>query len=147
MRTLVARATALLARREHSVVELRRKLKATGATVVEVDTTVAELTTLGLLSDARFADALVRQKQGTTSKRAIAGALRAKGVGDDAAKAALAVGEFDDDAALLALWRRRYGAPPANKREEARQVRFLQSRGFALAAIFKLLRSPPPADD
>ena len=38
---------------------------------------------------------------------------------------------------------RKFGAPPADDRDKARQVRFLQSRGFALAAIFKLLRNPP----
>ena len=48
---------------------------------------------------------------------------------------------IDDDAALLALWQRRFGTAPANDREKARQVRFLQSRGFELSAIFKLLRS------
>jgi len=45
---------------------------------------------------------------------------------------------------MLALWQRRFGTPPANDREKARQIRFLQSRGFALSAIFKLLRSFAP---
>ena len=52
-------------------------------------------------------------------------------------------GEIDDDQAMIALWRRRFGTPPANDKEKARQVRFLQSRGFALSAIIKLLRNPP----
>jgi regulatory protein len=47
---------------------------------------------------------------------------------------------LDDAAALAALWQRRFGRPPADEREKARQVRFLQSRGFALSAILKLLR-------
>ena len=33
---------------------------------------------------------------------------------------------------------------PANDREKARQVRFLQSRGFELSAILKLLRTRAP---
>ena len=36
------------------------------------------------------------------------------------------------------------GAPPANDREKARQIRFLQSRGFELSAILKMLRRPGP---
>jgi DNA-binding transcriptional MerR regulator len=32
---------------------------------------------------------------------------------------------------------------PANDKEKARQIRFLQSRGFSLSAIIKLLRNPP----
>ena len=54
---------------------------------------------------------------------------------------------IDDADALVALWRRRFGAAPEDDREKARQVRFLQSRGFALSAIFRLLRNPPAADD
>ena len=49
--------------------------------------------------------------------------------------------ELNDDAALAALWQRRFGRAPADEREKARQVRFLQSRGFALSAILKLLRA------
>ena len=77
------------------------------------------------------------------SKRAISASLKAKGVDADVASAALAASEVDDQDAMTALWRRKFGAPPANDREKARQVRFLQSRGFALSAIFRLLRNPP----
>jgi len=44
---------------------------------------------------------------------------------------------------MVALWRRKFGTAPANDRDKARQVRFLQSRGFSLSAILKLLRDPP----
>ena len=44
---------------------------------------------------------------------------------------------------MRALWLRRFGRAPTDDREKARQVRFLQSRGFSLSAIFKLLREPP----
>ena len=77
------------------------------------------------------------------STRAISSSLRAKGVPDDVVSEAIAGSEVDDHDAMVALWSRKFGAPPANEREKARQVRFLQSRGFALSAIFKLLRDPP----
>ena len=35
---------------------------------------------------------------------------------------------------------------PNDEREKARQVRFLQGRGFSLSAIVKLLRDPPGED-
>jgi regulatory protein len=41
------------------------------------------------------------------------------------------------------LWQRRYGQLPASDREKARQVRYLQARGFSVSAILKLLRRPP----
>ena len=122
---------------------MRNKLVATGATRDEVDAVLDEIAALGYLSDTRFAKALVGQKSGAMSKRSISASLKAKGVDVDVASAALAASDVDDQDAMVALWLRKFGAPPSNDREKARQVRFLQSRGFALSAIFKLLRDPP----
>ena len=150
-KSLKARAIALLARREYSRVELRGKLGAgadhgaDGADAVEA--LLDELATLGFLSDARFAQSVVRQKSGGYSKRAIGASLKARGVEGEAAADALAGVEIDDLDAMLTLWRRRFGKAPANDKEKARQVRFLQSRGFALSAIFKLLRNLPGEAD
>ncbi len=38
------------------------------------------------------------------------------------------------------VWQRKFGALPQDDKEKAKQVRFLQSRGFALDVIFKVLR-------
>jgi regulatory protein len=145
-RTLKTRAVALLARREYARAELRERLLATGASREDVDRTLDELATLGFLSDSRFAGAVVRQRAGSYSRRAIADALKAKGVAGDTAREALAQSTIDDGTALAALWRRRFGKVPADDREKARQVRFLASRGFALSAILNLLRHPPVED-
>jgi regulatory protein len=150
-KSLKACAIGYLARREYSRAELRGKLLTvrvqTPAGIEEVDAVLDEIAALGHLSDARFAQAVVRQKSGVYSQRAIAGTLKAKGVTGAAAAEALAGNDIDDDVALVALWRRRFGEPPKDDREKARQIRFLQSRGFALSAIFKLLRNPPGAND
>jgi regulatory protein len=142
-KSLKARAIGYVARREYARAELREKLLTTGAPSDAVDATLDELVALGFLSDARYACAVVRQKTGGYSKRAIAQTLKSKGVCGDAATEALAEVEQDDGAALVALWQRRFGRAPVDDREKARQVRFLQSRGFPLSAIFKLLRNPP----
>jgi len=138
---------ALLARREYSRADLRARLAADGggnaADAEEVDRVLDELAALGYLSDARFATAVVRQKSGSFSKRAIGAVLKARGVSSDAAAEAIQGNDLDDQEAMVALWRRRFGRAPADDREKARQVRFLQSRGFALSAIFKLLHDPP----
>jgi regulatory protein len=142
-RSLKARAIGYLARREYSRAELAQKLAAAGAACDDVDATLNELVAEGYLSDERYAQVLVRQKSATMSRRALADTLKAKGVAADVARDALASAESDDDATLVALWRRRFGSVPKDDRERARQVRFLQSRGFALSAIVKLLRAPP----
>jgi len=129
---------------------LRAKLagdrSACDADFAEIDAVLAQLAALGYLSDARFAQQFTRQKTGACSKRAIGASLKARGVEGSAAADALAGVEIDDHDAMVALWRRRFGTPPANDKEKARQVRFLQSRGFSLSAIIKLLRNPPGDD-
>ncbi len=142
-KSIRARAIAALARREYSRAELRAKLVAAGAVPQETDAALDEIAALGYLSDERYAQAEVSRKAGTQSRRAIAGSLKAKGVATDVADAALATADVDDREVMVALWRRRFGAVPANERDKARQVRFLQSRGFALSAILRLLRDPP----
>jgi len=83
---------------------------------------------------------VVTQKTGRLSRRRIADTLKAQGVDAADIRAALGQSAMDDETALRALWQRRFGTPPADDREKARQIRFLQARGFPLAAIFTLLR-------
>src|SRR5262245_56148818 len=142
-KSLKARAVAALARREYSRTELRAKFVGAGAASDETDAVLDELAAQGYLSDVRYAQAEVARRSGTDSRRAIAESLKAKGVAADVAGAALAAADADDRDVMVALWRRRFGAAPENERDMARQVRFLQSRGFPLSAILRLLRDPP----
>ena len=149
-RTLKQRAIGMLARREYSRAELAARLAAGGgANRVEIDPVLDELERAGYLSDARFAAAVVRQKAGGYAKRAIAHALREKGVAAPAAQEALAALDGEDELAqALALWQRRFGKAPADEREKARQVRFLVSRGYATSVVFRVLRAAgAPVDD
>jgi len=43
--------------------------------------------------------------------------------------------------AARGVWQRKFGALPQDASEKARQVRFLQSRGFGFDVIFQVLRS------
>ena len=141
--SLRAQAIRLLARREYARSELEHRLIAKGAPRNEVGFMLDELIAQGYLSDARYARAMATQKAGGYSRRSIAEALKAKGIARTDIERALVEAEADDGEALRALWQRRFGKPPTDEREKARQVRFLQARGFALSAIFKLLREAP----
>jgi regulatory protein len=138
--SLKAQAVRLLARREYARAELEERLVAKGAARAEVRGVIDELVAAGYLSNERYAHAVSRQMAGRYSRRSIAGQLKAKGIEGEDIAAALSASGIDDAAALEALWRRRFGALPADDREKARQVRFLQARGFAVPAILKLLR-------
>jgi len=141
--SLRAQAIRLLARREYARSELEHRLIAKGAPRDEVGFVLDELIAQGYLSDARYARAMATQKAGGYSRRSIAEALKAKGIARTDIERALGEAEADDEKTLRALWQRRFGKPPTDEREKARQVRYLQARGFALSAIFKLLREAP----
>ena len=138
------KGVALLSRAEQSSQMLRQKLEARGISQKAARIAIERLSADGTLSDRRYAEAVTRQKAGTHGRQAIAAVLRAKGVDADVAAEAVAGLTADDDATLVAVWRRRFGQPPADDRERARQVRFLQSRGFALSAILRFLRELRP---
>jgi regulatory protein len=138
--SLRAQAVRLLARREYARAELEARLVAKGASRSDVATVLDELTALGYVSNERFARAFAEQKAGRYSRRCIASELKARGVATDDIEAALATTGVDDASALEALWQRRFGRAPADEREKARQVRYLQARGFSLSTILALLR-------
>ncbi len=138
--SLRSQAVRLLARREYSRAELEARLVAKGASRNDIAAVLDELAALGYVSNERFAQAFAVQKAGRYSRRSIAAELKAKGVQAADIEAALATAGVDDASVLEALWQRRFGKPPADNREKARQVRFLQSRGFSLSAILGLLR-------
>jgi regulatory protein len=141
-KSLEARAVTMLARREYARAELRDRLLAGGADRADVDAVLDRLEKLGYLSDARYASGVVRRNAGVYSKRAIAHSLKEKGVGAAAAKDALAALDGADELAQArALWQRRFGHPPKDDREKARQVRFLLSRGYTAGIAYRVLRA------
>ena len=145
--SLIAQAIGLLARREYARAELEHRLLAKGWDRAEVSAALDDLTARGYLSDVRYAHAHAAQRAGRYSGRRIAQELKAKGVARSDIETALAGAGIDDDAALRALWCRRFGTPAANEREKARQIRFLQARGFALSAILRFLRGAAEGED
>lgn len=146
--SLKTAAVRLLARREYSRAELHARLIARGATRDDVERVLDQLEQSGYLSDARFAQALIAQKAGRYGKRAIAHQLRQKQVAPAAADEALAsMAVTDEIADATALWQRRFGVPPKDEREKARQVRFLQARGYTITIALKVLRSAGVRDD
>ena len=124
-------AVRLLARREHSRRELRRKLASRGHDADVVEEALAELARDGVQSDARFAEGYVRSAIGRGHGPVkIRADLRARGI--DAGGVAKAL---DTDAdwlrlARTALAKRFRGQPPTDRKEWARQARFLAGRGY-----------------
>jgi regulatory protein len=136
---LRARALALLARREHSAKELQRKLAPHVAEGDDLEALLKDLIKRGWVSDERFAELVVNAKQSRFGSRKLAHELREKGV--DETLVANATAAIDDLENAKAVWQKKYGKPPANRNEWAKQARFLQSRGFGFDVIKQVLKS------
>jgi len=131
----------LLARREHSVAELRAKLVAKEFDPVAVDVAVARLAAEGLVSDARFAEAFVasRVRKGQGPLR-IRQELERRGVADELIITHLEQVAVDWDALARSVRAKKFGvARVADYRDWARQARFLQYRGFSGEQIVAVL--------
>lgn len=133
---------AWLARREHSRSEVAAKLERKGCAPEIAAEVIGLLTAQGLLSDERFADALVRnrRRRGYGPVR-IRKELADKGLSAEAVDrfVALSGSEWVDE--IEQVRRRKFGQTlPRNYEERARQARFLQYRGFTFDQIQRALR-------
>jgi len=138
--SLKARAMRLLARREHSREELRRKLAPKVAEGENLEAVLDELAARGWLSDARYAEQSIRAKSRRYGPLKLAHVLRSKGVDESAIADAFRAAGEDGVSNLESVWKTRFKALPMDERERGRQARFLQGRGFALEQIVAFLR-------
>ena len=139
--SLRGRALRLLGRREFSRQALDKRLRAYSETPEELASLLDDLAERGWLSDARYADALIRKRSGQFSRRAIAQELKQAGVSEEVTAAALPVADPDEEfTAALALCQRKFRRPPIEQKEKARQIRFLQSRGYSLNLALRVLK-------
>jgi regulatory protein len=131
-KTVEAAATRLLAGREHSIEELRRKLTRKGYPAELIEPVIQKLAGKRLVSDERFATSFVHHhaKRGQGPVR-IRAALRQQGVADAQVEEALRSAEIDWLQLARDVRRRKFGAAvPRSLGERAKQARFLQYRGF-----------------
>lgn len=139
-------AMAYLARREHSRLELRQKLARKGFTADIIDRVLMELQADHLLNETRFVESFTRHRinQGYGPVR-IQSELRQRGIERE-----LLAEMLDSDAPewverACQARQKRFGSHlPTDQREWAKQMRFLQYRGFTSAQIKRALQSVDP---
>lgn len=151
-----ARALRLLARREHGVRELGEKLlKKAGTDPDDVRAVVQELVDEGLLSDARYAEAVARDavRLRPRARRQLVGELVGRGVPAPLAArsvdAAFADEEVDDDVLARRLaesYLPRIAGRPADARWR-RLAGYLQRRGFDNERIYAVCAAVLPEID
>lgn len=136
---LRSRALACLARREHTRIELERKLAPYCEDREEITALLDDFTQRGWLCETRYAEMLVQARQGKFGSRRIIHELREKGVSEETIAAALPEVRESELETARAVWAKKFGVVPADAREKARQMRFLAGRGFGQEIIWKVL--------
>ena len=157
--SLRARALQYLARREYSRAELRGKLLphaqadddfeqvSDSSGSANLDALLDDLTARGWLSDERAATQLVHARRSRFGIQRITHELRQKGIAEELIVAALPVLKDGELEAARDVWLRKFGTLPQDAREKARQMRFMQSRGFGFDVILQVLRLTASTND
>ncbi|AAV82572.1 UNVERIFIED_ORG: regulatory protein [Idiomarina abyssalis] len=138
-------AFRLLAMREQSRTELKRKLIQKQWPAEMVNRVVDELKQEGWQSDERFAGSFIREKVGQKQGRLkiMAQATQQKGVATEIVEDVLESMEVDWFELCAELKQKKFGDDdPADEKEWSRQVRFLQQRGFTPEQIFACVNRP-----
>ena len=141
-------AVDLLAWREHSRLELERKLTRRGFPDAVVQSALDGLEQSGTLVAARFTESFIRSRltRGKGPVR-IRAELAERGVAEGEASSLMRDAEVDWRAAARDARRKRFGAdPPRDLRERARQARFLQYRGFTADQVRAALELDADSD-
>ena len=140
------RALRYLAQREHSRLELERKLarhvQDTEAATAQAQVAAAldQLTAVGLLSEARAAEAVLLHQGRRFGARRLKQVLLAKGLDLDLVATTLQQARATELERAREVWARRFGAAPADAKQTIRQMRFLAGRGFDSEVIRRIVR-------
>ncbi len=132
-------AFALLAKREYSQADLKQKLLSYGAQADEIQTLLDELAQSNYQSDQRMAGMLVRSqiRQGRGPAR-IQQALQKHAIEKELAQDDL--DEIDWFQQALAVKIKKFGTEIAlEQKQKAKQIRFLQYRGYPMDIIMKVI--------
>lgn len=136
-------ALAFLARREHSRAELARKLEHAGHAQEEITALLDDFEARNWLSDRRFAESWVADHLARSGPVKLAYELRQRGVAEGLIESVLADTRESELERAREVWRKKFGTPPVNAQEKAKQMRFLQGRGFGLDILHQILGKEP----
>ena len=148
--SLKGRALRYLAAREHSRAELATKLSRHVGPEDDPDAVARELDELaakGFIDEARVAESVLHRRAGRLGGARVLQELRAKGLPDEVVADAAAQLRSTELARAQAVWRRKFGQPPADAAERARQLRFLAARGFSGDVARRALGGAADDDD
>lgn len=139
--SLKARAIDFLSRREHSRLELQRKLQRHSDDLFEINSVLDQLAKGNWQSDERFAQSHLNRRQDKFGSSRLLYELRQHGVEPDSLVEIQEQLQETELQRARAVWQRKFNAPPADQKEWAKQYRFMISRGFAPNLLRRIIDS------
>ena len=143
--SLKGRALRLLSGREHSRTELERKLARFEEEPGTLTRVLDELQAKGFISEQRVIESVLHRRAAKLGTARVKQELQGKGLDPQAVAQAMAELKLSENERALAVWQKKFGAPPATPLEAARQIRFLAARGFGTEAIRRIVKGPASA--
>jgi regulatory protein len=141
--SLKARALRYLSMREHSRLELGRKLSRHAEEGDDIEALLDFLEKNNWLSQERFSESLVHRRAARFGNSRILAELQSHGV-DGAALKDIKSGLLDDETARACeVWQRKFGEVADGPEARNKQVRFLMQRGFSQTAIKVAIKGRP----
>jgi regulatory protein len=105
----------------------------------DLDALLDDLERDGLLSNARYAETLAHARAGRHGSLRLKADLRDKGVPEAEMAEVLDAAREADLVSARAVWSKKFGEPPRDAAERAKQMRFLAGRGFPQDVIRRVI--------
>ena len=121
--------------REHSRLELGRKLARHVQEGDDIEALLDKLEADNWLSQERFSEALIHRRAARFGNSRIVAELQSHGVGGEALQELKTGLAQDEIARACEVWRRKFGGVAADAQQRSKQIRFLMQRGFSQRAI------------
>lgn len=137
--SLKGRALRYLAAREHSRVELERKLAAHAESAEQLARVLDELQAKDFISEARVVESVINRRAGRFGAARIRHELQGKGLAPEAVAEAVSNLKASEVERAREVWRRKFGEPAADAAARGKQMRFLAARGFGAEAIRRVV--------
>ncbi|MES2933789.1 MAG: recombination regulator RecX [Pseudomonadota bacterium] len=145
--SLKARALKYLSAREHSRIELSRKLTRYAQEGDDIEALLDWLEAAKFLSESRFSESLIHRRAARFGNSRIVAELQSHGINGEALSDIKGNLAQDETARAREVWRRKFGQPAADAKEHAKQMRFLLQRGFSLRAIQAAMQKSDDSDE
>ncbi|MBP1207389.1 regulatory protein [Duganella sp. 1411] len=133
--SLKARALRFLSMREHSRLELGRKLSKYAEEGDDVEALLDLLEKNNWLSQERFSESLIHRRAARFGNSRIVAELQSHGVKGEALQELKAGLADSETARACEVWQRKFGEVATDPKERNKQMRFLMLRGFSQRAV------------